>query len=399
MKLLMITRTLAEFASIQGEIAEIGKLGIDQTVLSPRRWGGREGEIMLVKPNGFQLLFHDCWFSGTSSIRVGNHLHFYPGIAKVIGQQKWDLVHIDEEPFNLATYHALRACRKFDVPAIFTLWQNIDKFYPPPFDYFERYAFKNVAGAIAGSKEIFELLRKRGFRGPAKQIGHGLDPVVFSKQDVTELRRKLVPENSFVVGFVGRIHWEKGLDTLVKALAQTPPNTVLVLLGRGPYRTELEKLIARLELQKRVYWVPWIPSDQVAQYMNIFDVFVLPSVTRPSWKEQFGRVLIEAMACETCVIGSDSGEIPNTIGDAGLTFHESNEQELADRLLYLINDPEARQSLARRGRQRVLDHFTYEKVARERAEFYRRLCSEGGGNERNDGAGESFDERDKLASA
>lgn len=375
MKLLMITRTLAEFASIQGEIAEIAKLGIDQTVVSPRRWGGRDGEIKMVKPQGFRLLFHDCWFSGTSSIRIGNHLHFYPGIDKVIEQERWDLVHIDEEPFNLATYHALRACRKLGAPAIFTLWQNIDKTYPPPFNYFERFAFRNAAGAIAGSKEIFDLLRKRGFRGPAKQIGHGLDPTVFCKQDVTELRRRLVPEDSFVVGFVGRINWEKGLETLVKALALTPPNAVLVLLGRGPYRRELEKLIAQLRLQKRVYWVPWIPSDQVVKYMNVFDVLVLPSLTRPSWKEQFGRVLIEAMACETCVIGSDSGEIPHTIGDAGLAFPEGDEQELADRLLYLIKDADARQSLAHRCRQRVLDHFTYAKVAQERAEFYRRLCS------------------------
>ncbi len=375
MKLLMITRTLAEFASIQGEIAEISKLGIDQTVVSPRRWAGKDSEIKRVKPDGFKLLFHDCRFSGTSSIRLGNHLHFYPGIDKVIGREKWDLVHLDEEPFNPATYLALRACRKHDVPAVFTEWQNLNKSYPPPFNFFEKYVFANAAGAIPGSKECLDVLRHRGFRGPVAQIGHGLDPTVFRKEDASSLRRKLAPEGSFVVGFMGRIHQEKGLDTLVKALAMIPKNSVLVFVGRGPYQIELETMIQRLQLQERIRWVPWVHSDEVVEYMNAFDVLTLPSRTRRNWKEQFGRVLIEAMACETCVVGSDSGEIPHTIGDGGLVFHEGNEQELADTLRRLMGDPAECKALGRRGRQRVLEHFTYSKVARHRVEFYRRICS------------------------
>ncbi len=375
MKLLMITRTLAEFASIQGEIAEISKLGVEQTVVSPRQWGGRDSEIKRVKPDGFELLFHDCWFSGTSSIRLGNHLHFYPGISRVIGREKWDLVHLDEEPFNPATYHALRACRKHDVPAVFTEWQNLNKWYPPPFNFFEKYVFENAAGAIPGSKECLDVLRHRGFRGPVAQIGHGLDPTVFRRQDASSLRRNLAPEGSFIVGFMGRIHQEKGLDTLVNALALLPRNSVLVLLGRGPYRAELETMIRGLNLQERVSWLPWVHSNEVVEYINAFDVLALPSRTRRNWKEQFGRVLIEAMACETCVVGSDSGEIPNVIGDGGLVFREGNEQELADSLRKLMNDRAWCQSLGRRGRQRVLEHFTYAKVAQARVEFYRRICS------------------------
>jgi len=375
MKLLMITRTLAEFASIQGEIAAISKLGVDQTVASPRQWAGRDSELKRVKPDGFELLLTDCWFSGTTSVRLGNHFHFYSSIADVIGRENWDLVHIDEEPFNFATYHALRACRKHDVPAVFTTWQNLNKWYPPPFDFFEKYVFENAAGAVPGSKECLDLLRRRGYHGPAAQIGHGLDPTVFRTQDASALRRKLAPEDSFVVGFIGRIHQEKGLDTLVKALAMLPKSSVLVLVGRGPYRAELESMIRRLQLQERVYWVPWVHSDEVVEYINAFDVLTLPSHTRRNWKEQFGRVLIEAMACETCVVGSDSGEIPNVIGDAGLVFHEGNEKELAGSLQQLMNEPTRCKSLGRRGRQRVLEHFTYAKVAQDRAEFYRRVCS------------------------
>jgi len=95
-----------------------------------------------------------------------------------------------------------------------------------------------------------------------------------------------------------------------------------VLVGGGPERSKLEALAQGLGISARVRWEPWVDSCDVAEYMNAFDVLVLPSRTRRNWKEQFGRVLVEAMACETCVVGSDSGEIPNVVGDTGLIFHE-----------------------------------------------------------------------------
>jgi len=98
----MITRTLAEFANQHGKIREISKLGVDLTVVSPARWAGRESELQCVKPDGYELLVCECWFSGTASVRLGNHLHLYPEISSVIGRERWDLVHIDEEPFNVA---------------------------------------------------------------------------------------------------------------------------------------------------------------------------------------------------------------------------------------------------------------------------------------------------------
>src|ERR1035441_1663286 len=132
---------------------------------------------------------------------------------------------------------------------------------------------------------LVDLLRRRGYRGAAAQVGHGLDPTVFRKRDARGLRRKLVPKDSFVVGYVGRIHKEKGLDTLVKALSMIRKTSVLVLVGRGPYRDELEGMIQQLQLQDRVYWVPWVHSDEVIDYMNAFDVLTLRSEERRVGKE------------------------------------------------------------------------------------------------------------------
>ncbi len=374
MKVLIITRTLAEFANQQGKIREISKCGVDLTVVSPPRWAGSDREVLRVKPDGYEFLLRRCWFSSTTSVRLGNHLHFYPDVSSIIGREKWDLVHIDEEPFNLATFHAMRSCRKYRVKAIFSTWQNLMKRYPAPFNFFEKYVFKNAAGAIAGNQEGLDILRRRGFRKPIARVPQlGVDPIMFRKQDASDVRKKLVPDGSFVVGFVGRIHIEKGLDTLVRAVALLPGNSVLVLVGRGPYRAELESLIRTLGLFERVRWMPWVSSNEVPQYMNVCDVLAVPSRTRRNWKEQFGRVLVEAMACETCVVGSDSGEIPNVVGDAGLIFREGDERELADRLRKLMDAASLRETLGQRGRQRVLENFTYAKIATDTADFYRRI--------------------------
>jgi glycosyltransferase involved in cell wall biosynthesis len=372
----MISRTLAEFANQQGKIREISKLGINLTLVSPARWSGRENELRSVKPDGYEFVVRECWFSGTSSVRLGNHLHFYPGIGSVIRREKWDLVHIDEEPFNLATYHALRNCNKHGAPAVFTTWQNMMKNYPPPFSWFEKYVYKNSVGAIAGNVQGFELLRRRGFQKVADQIPQlGVDPAKFCKQDATGLRRKLGINGEFTIGFMGRFSSEKGLDTLIEALALVPGGCMLVLIGSGPERSRLQSMAEVLGVSARVKWVSWVDPGQVAEYMNAFDVLVLPSKTRWNIKEQFGRVLVEAMACETCVVGSNSGEIPHVIGDAGFIFPEGDKHQLAERLRRLIDDSSLCKTLARHGRQRVLERFTYHKIAGDTVGFYKRICS------------------------
>ena len=332
--------------------------------------------MQCVRPDGYEFLVSRCWFSGTKSVRLGNHLHFYPDVPSVLRREKWDLIHIDEEPFNVATFHAMRWCRRYQVQAIFSTWQNLMKSYPPPFNFFETYVFKNAAGAIAGNGEGRDVLYRRGFRRPIARVPQlGVDPTLFRRQDASELRRRLAPDGSFIVGFVGRLHIEKGVDTLVRAFALLPSTSVLVLVGRGPHRARFERLTRELGLSKRVRWAPWVSSAEVLEHMNAFDVLVLPSRTRSNWKEQFGRVLVEAMACETFVVGSNSGEIPKVIGDAGLIFSEGDERELAERLQTLMDNPSIRESLRRHGRQRVLENFTYAKIAADTVSFYRRICS------------------------
>jgi glycosyltransferase involved in cell wall biosynthesis len=377
MKILMITRTLAEFSNLQGKLREIARRGVELTVVSPPQWVGKAGEVKKVRADGYRFLVRPCQFSSTASVRVGNHLHFYPGISSIIAEDDWDLVHIDEEPFNLATYHGLKACRRSGRRAIFASWQNSMKRYPPPFNWFESYVFEHIVGAIAGNAEVLDVLRRRGFHKPAAHIPQlGVDPTLFRRQDASELRRKLCVDDKFTIGFVGRFWPVKAVDTLIKGFALLPKDCALVLVGDGSERLKLEALVQELDVSERVRWVPWVNSWDVPEYMNAFDVLVLPSRTRWNIKEQFGRVLVEAMACETCVVGSDSGEIPRVIGDAGLIFHEDHELELADCLRLLKDAPLRREAFCRRGRDRVIEHFSYARIAKDTVNFYKSVCLE-----------------------
>jgi glycosyltransferase involved in cell wall biosynthesis len=110
-------------------------------------------------------------------------------------------------------------------------------------------------------------------------------------------------------------------------------------------------------------------------YYRQLDVLVLPSRTRPNWKEQFGRVLVEVMACGVVVIGSDSGEIPNVIGDAGLLFPEGQVDRLRAHLGRLLGEPALRAELARRGRERVLARYTQARVAAQTYQVYREIVA------------------------
>jgi glycosyltransferase involved in cell wall biosynthesis len=104
--------------------------------------------------------------------------------------------------------------------------------------------------------------------------------------------------------------------------------------------------------------------------MNALDALILPSWTVPSWKEQFGRVIIEAQACETPVIGSDSGAIPEILAEGGLIFPERNPAALAMAIAHLKANPTQTRQMGRTGRLQVERNFTWRRVAEQMRDIY-----------------------------
>jgi glycosyltransferase involved in cell wall biosynthesis len=368
MRVLMISKALVAGTS-QRKLEELAKCpGVELTLATPPYWQSDDGSKQMLErlyTSGYQLIVTPMKLNGNF------HLHYYPQLGQIMRQVRPEIVHIDEEPYNLATFQAMRLAHQHQARALFFTWQNLYREYLPPFRQFELYNYRHAAMAIAGNREAGEVLRRKGYKGPVRVIPQfGFDTDIYQRSAPRPPRK---PGDPFTIGFIGRLKEEKGLPLIVEALSYLPEYCRAVFVGNGPMRSALEEQAARLGVSDRVLFKPGIPTYQVPREIELWDVHVLPSLTRPNWKEQFGRTLAEAMSCETPVIGSDAGEIPYVIGDAGLVFKEGDARALSECIRKLLDDPALYAELARRGRQRVLEHYTQGQIARQTYEVYREM--------------------------
>jgi glycosyltransferase involved in cell wall biosynthesis len=363
MKVLMISKACVR-GSYQKKLEELATFGdIELAVIVPPYWQARGRRIHLEQSylEGYELLIEKIALNGHF------HLHFYPNLGKHMRRLKPDIVHIDEEPYNLATFQAMRLAVNVGARALFFTWQNLLRRYPFPFNWMESYNYRNAAYAISGNKEGVEVLRGKGYRGPVAVIPQfGVDPQIYKPSTSDQ---KASPR-SFQIGYVGRLVEEKGVDLLLRAVAGLEGDWLLSILGDGPLKSRLERLAQELNTGDRVVFESQLPSTEMPSYYRHLDVLVLPSRTRTHWKEQFGRVLIEAMACGIPVVGSDSGEIPRVIGEAGLIFPEEHATRLRGHLSRLMRDKRLCYALARKGRTRVMERFSQRHIALATYEVY-----------------------------
>jgi glycosyltransferase involved in cell wall biosynthesis len=368
MRVLMISKACL-VGAYQRKLEEMARHDdVELTVAVPPSWRDERGEIPLERTytEGYDLVVEPMRFNGSF------HTHYYPRLGRRIARTRPDLVHIDEEPYNLATAHATWLARRPGARTLFFSWQNINKHYPLPFRWIERYVLTHSDYAIAGNQASAQVWRDKGYGGPLAVIPQfGVDPEIFKPAE-----KKKDPGRGFVIGYVGRLVFEKGCDTLLEAAAALPGLWRLVYCGGGPERERLERMARELKVGDRVFFDGWIPSTQMPACYRQLDALALPSRTRPNWKEQFGRALVEAMACGVPVVGSTCGEIPNVVGDAGLICEENDVVGLRRRLLQLQRQPELRRELGRRGRQRVLGRYTQAQVAAQTVEVYREVMRE-----------------------
>jgi glycosyltransferase involved in cell wall biosynthesis len=333
------------------------------TVIVPPSWDDPAGSVQLERKhtNGYQLIADPIRFNGRY------HLHYYPTLKKRIADIRPDIVHIDEEPYNFATWHAMRQAQAVAAKTLFFSWQNLNRSYPPPFRQLERQVLNNIDDAIMGNNDAVAVWRNKGYTGPASVIPQfGVDPTIFHPPAKRDKGR------GFIIGSANRrLVPEKGDDLLLKAAANLPGIWRIHIAGNGPARASLEQLAADLGIADRVHFDGAIGSSDMVGYLQHMDVLVLASRTLSNWKEQFGRVLVEAMACETAVIGSQSGEIPNVIGKAGLTFPEDDVAALHAHLKQLIQSETLRDDLGKAGRQHVLDSYTQDQIAAKTVAVYR----------------------------
>ena len=312
-------------------------------------------------------------------IRRSGHfaLHSYVGLFDALADFGPDLVYADEEPHSLVALAAAKEAWKLSARFVFSSKQNLWRPFPWPFSRIERSVHHDAHGALAVTQAVGNMLRAKGYRGPLFIVPFAMDPQLFTPNRSPETQAAL-DRGLPLVGYVGRLTEEKGLADLIGAakLAWARGSAfTLVIIGDGPMRPAIEQALAD-EPADRWQLVGAVAHDAVADYVSSLDLLVLPSRTGKTWKEQFGRVIIEALGCEVPVVGSDSGHIPHLIETTGggFIFHERDSEELALKLQQMLGDEGRRRQMAARGREVVLSRYTYAKVAEATAKAFRAIC-------------------------
>ena len=340
--------------------------GVDLTAVSAARWE-EGGALVAFTADGDDFV--------VPVATIGRHPNLFlfdpRPLWRLLGDGRWDLIDMHEEPFGLAVAEVLvlRALRARWTPFLVCSAQNLDKRYPPPFRWFERWSLRSAAGAYTCNAEAGRILRRKGLVGELELLPLGVDTDRFRPSE------RPPPGPRLRVGFVGRLIPLKGVDVLLRAVA-LDDRLDLDVYGGGPDDADLRTLAAGLGLTGRVAFHGHVDEAALVEVFPTFDVLAVPSVTTDGWVEQFGRVVVEGQASGVPVVASDSGALPDVVGETGLLVPPSDPTALASALVRLLDEPGLWARLREAGRGNVA-RFSWASVADQQRALYERAVARG----------------------
>jgi glycosyltransferase involved in cell wall biosynthesis len=357
-KILMVSYTsfLQKFyQTLPKEIARLS--GARVKVLVPPHWKELWSGGKIFLENGGEELI---------DISVGN-------VLRLLKTFKPDIIDLEDEPFNAGSFQIV-LCRNWlsnNSKIVLHASQHQYRRYPPPFNLMEKYVLGRADAILVRNSMARDVLLKKGYDGELEIVTHGVDTSAFKIRKLPEKKQEISPNGKLIIGYVGALVEHKGVHHLIKASQGL--ECKILIIGDGDEKANLQKLAKQLKVDAQ--FVPNMSHSSVADYLSCMDMFVLPSLTKTNWVEKFGRVLIEAMASGVPVIGSNSGEIPTVLSKAGLIFQEADETDLREKISVLLQDHQLRKQLSIAGRERVLQNYSWEVIAKKTIEVYHRLLS------------------------
>lgn len=313
--------------------------------------------------------------------------YWFRGLNKVIRSRVWDFMLVEAEPWQPLKWQALVLAKLAGRECVrcygeFT-WENILR--PGLKGWVFAWAYRLTARVldfwVAGNQTAGAILRDFGMPSErvlvCTQVGVKLPAVEKGGADRNKLKAAAgLTEGAFVAGFAGRLVLEKGIEDLYQAVrmanAREGRIVELVLMGRGPLES---KMRSRQESGEAPWLrlVPPVTFEEVEEQLPMMDLLVLGShrvrSRKMCWEEQFGHILVEAMATGVVVCGARSGAIPEVIGDEAMLFESGDVVGLAVLLRRCADDPSFFDERRRRQGQRVREEYTHEAVALRHAAF------------------------------
>ena len=366
-RVLVLSHTYLQPAH-RGKLRALAARGLEVTVAIPQRWRepwfGRPIDVAWERQGGLEVFPLPAHGMGKKG-ELEKAIYGRRALKALLRDRRPDLVQIEEEPTTQAARQVFGAARRLSIPVVLFTHQNTELELGWWERWKQRRMLRKLAGLVAGSDLAGTLARQAAPNLPIA--------VIPQLGALAPHEPQHVPHEGLAIGFVGRLVHNKGLDNLLQALALLRgAKWRLFIVGDGPERERLEELASELRLAARVRWTGGLPGDQVASLWPDLDVLVQPSRARDNWRETNGHVLIEAMANEVAVLGTDSGVIPELIGDAGIVVRAGDVAALAD-ALNRLDDVTARRTLAQAARARALRLYSDDAIAERTLNFWKQV--------------------------
>jgi phosphatidylinositol alpha-1,6-mannosyltransferase len=271
-----------------------------------------------------------------------------------------------------------RALRKAGVQKIVAITHGHEVWWARIFPF--SVAIKRIGNSVDFLTYLGEFTRQAISKAlPPKRLGAmvkiapGIDTAHFIPQpDSMQMRTKLGLEKKKIIISVGRLVHRKGQDKLIESLPlilKSVPNAHVLLVGEGPYRTHLEKLVAEKSLQNHVTFAGRVMYDKLPSYLSAADLFVMPSRSRLFGLEVegLGIVYLEASACGIPVIAGNSGGAPDAVieGVTGFCVDGTNTDEITRAVVEICSDAERASQMGAAGRNWVVDKWRWEIWSKE----------------------------------
>ena len=303
----------------------------------------------------------------------------YRGFRPLVKDLRPDLVHVLNEPWSMVVLQAIHAgARNVVTHGCENLWDQGSPLEATVRRHATRRNLCRTSGFVSWNSEGVAWARRRGLTPTSPTLVLCAVLPKLERFSHPELRRVAGRERwgfdqEFVVGYVGRLVAEKGIDWLLESwkAASLPDHARLVFIGQGPMERAIRAVATA---DARIRLIGPVPFERVPTVMASLDALVLPSLTTRDWCEQYGRVITEAMASGVPVIASDSGAIPEVVGDAGTIVSEGSTAELAATLRRVTLDPAVHRALAEAGLARAQTAFSPAIEAERLRGFWRAVA-------------------------
>jgi glycosyltransferase involved in cell wall biosynthesis len=369
MRAVIVSHLYADPAN-RAKLRSLAGLGVSLAVAVPDRWAASDG-----RSRG------TAWGddSGVRVVPVPVHgqvaeparLHWNPKtLRRLLTDFRPDVLHIEEEPWTQPAAVSLRLARRLGIRTVLSTAESLPRSLTFSQRFRRELSLRHASGVIGANRLALALATKRRPTIPNLALPQlGVTPPAPVPR---------VAHPGLAIGFVGRLVPERGLDLLFRACVGLAGKWTLTVIGTGPSQEELEALAERIGVSARVHWLGALPRDAVDQVWPRLDCVVFPARTTPRWVATAARGALHAMANGVTVVGSDSGALPEIVGEAGRIVPEEDVPALAATLEELYANRSECDRLGAAGRRRIMDEFSDDAIAGKTLTFWRKVTPASG---------------------